>query len=137
MMERERKVLVVDDEPVSMKMLSTFLKDASISFDQAMNGREALSKLQEHPNEFCVVLMDRFMPYMSGMEVLSAMQQSNQLRTIPVIILTGLSEKEDIIDAIKAGAFDYLTKPVEKELVVKLVERAKEVFASSLSVMPS
>lgn len=126
-----KKVLIVDDEPISIKVLSTFLDDAQIPFEQAFNGKDALSLLNQYPNQFCVVVMDRYMPYMSGLEVLVAMQKSEELKNIPVIMLTGLSEKEDIIEAIKLGAFDYLTKPIEKDLVIKLIERAKEVFTSS------
>ena len=126
-----KKVLIVDDEPISLKMLSTFLSDANVPFEKAWNGKEALLKLNDQPHAFSVVVMDRYMPYMSGLEVLVAMQRSDVLRKIHVIILTGLSEKDDIIEAIKAGAFDYLTKPVEKDLVIKLIERAQEVFSNA------
>ena len=124
----EKKVLIVDDEPISLKVLSTFLQESQIPFEQACHGKEALDKLTERPSDFYAVVMDRYMPYMSGLEVLVAMQKQDGLRRIPVIMLTGLSEREDIIEAIQSGAFDYLTKPVEKELVVKLIERAREVF---------
>ncbi|OGT10251.1 MAG: hypothetical protein A2X77_05330 [Gammaproteobacteria bacterium GWE2_42_36] len=124
----DKKVLVVDDEPISLMELRRYLEEACISFEQAQNGQEALSKLKEHPDRFCAVVIDRYMPYMSGLEVLLAMQQSKQLKKIPVIMLTGLSEKEDIIETIRAGVFDYLVKPVTKDLLMPLLNRAIDIF---------
>lgn len=122
--EKNKKILVVDDEPISLHVLVEFVKDADMPVDSAENGRDAFQLLEDNPHLYSVVVMDRIMPYMSGMEVLRKMQESDVLRQIPVIMLTGLGEKEDIIDAVKAGVFDYLTKPVEKELLIKLIERA-------------
>lgn len=126
----EKKILIVDDEPISLKILGNFLQEAKVPFEQANNGKDALSLLNEHPDHFCAVVMDRYMPWMSGLEVLRVMQQTDALRAIPVVMLTGLTEKEDVIEAIKAGAFDYLSKPVEKDLVIKLIERAREAFGT-------
>ncbi len=126
-MEKAKKILLVDDEPISLHVLSEFLKEAKFSHETSENGRDALAKLQATPDEYSIVVMDRIMPYMSGMEMLREMQNSSELNKIPVIMLTGLGEKEDIIDAVKAGVFDYLTKPVEKELLIKLIERALNV----------
>lgn len=123
-MTKQKKILVVDDEPISLHVLTEFVKDAGFQFDAAENGKVAYALLEQNPDDYAVVVMDRIMPYMSGMEVLKKMQASDKLKKIPVVMLTGLGEKEDIIDAVKAGVFDYLTKPVEKELLVKLIERA-------------
>lgn len=120
-----KKVLVVDDEPISLKILSGYLKEEKFAVETAANGKEALEKLQATPSGFSVVVMDRIMPYLSGLELLKIMQKSKELSKIPVIMLTGLGEKEDIIDAVRAGAFDYLTKPIEKDLLIKLVNRAQ------------
>ena len=127
-MQNSKKILLVDDEPISLHVLSEFLNEAHFPHEEAENGREALEKLNASPNDYSVVVMDRIMPYMSGMEMLREMQNSENLKDIPVIMLTGLGEKEDIIDAVKAGVFDYLTKPVEKELLIKLIERALKVL---------
>lgn len=126
-MNGSKKILVVDDEPISLHVLSEFLKGSEYSYDEAQNGRIAYDKLLSAPDNYSVVVMDRIMPYMSGIEVLNKMQSSDKMKHIPVIMLTGLGEKEDIIDAVKAGVFDYLTKPVEKELLIKLIERALKV----------
>jgi len=119
-----KKILVVDDEPISLKLLIDHLEEAGFQIEQANDGQEALTKLQKHPNNFSVIVLDRIMPYMGGMELLNIIKQTDQLCNIPIIMLTGLDEKEDIIDAVKAGVFDYLTKPVEKELLLKMVHRA-------------
>lgn len=127
MMQSFKKILLVDDEPISLHVLSEFLNEANFLHEKSENGRDAFKKLKSAPNEYSVVVMDRIMPYMSGLEMLRAMQNSEELKNIPVIMLTGLGEKEDIIDAVKAGVFDYLTKPVEKDLLIKLIERALRV----------
>ena len=88
----QKKVLLVDDEPISLNMLCEFLKDSDYLYDTAINGQEALSKLESNPDAYFVVIMDRLMPFMSGMEVLEKMQVSQVLHKIPVIMLTGLGD---------------------------------------------
>ena len=122
-MER-KKVLLVDDEPISLNILCEFLKDSDYLYDTATNGQEALSKLESNPNDYSVVVMDRIMPFMSGMEVLEKMQTSPALKNIPVIMLTGVGKSEDIIIAVKAGVFEYITKPVDRRILIQLIERA-------------
>mgnify|MGYP001584580683 CR=1 FL=1 len=124
-----KKVLIVDDEPISLHILSEFLSDSPFDYDAFQDGRQAFTKLLSSPSDYSVVVMDRIMPYMSGMEILNRMQEDPQLKDIPVIMLTGLGEKEDIIDAVKAGVFDYLTKPIEKILLIKLIERALKGYS--------
>ena len=121
-MER-KKVLLVDDEPISLNMLCEFLKDADYPYDTANNGKKALSKLESNPDTYSLVVMDRLMPFMGGMEVLDKMQVSPTLKKIPVIILTGLGESDDILDAVKAGAYEYLTKPVNQKVLIELIEQ--------------
>jgi len=123
-MKKQKKVLIVDDEPVSLKMLSGYLRDINYEFEQAENGKKALQILEKNPTSFGVVILDRLMPHMSGIELLNIMKQNKKLVKIPVVMLTGLDNNEDIIEAIQAGAFDYLTKPVEKDLFLKLVTQA-------------
>ncbi len=129
-MER-KKVLLVDDEPISLNMLCEFLKDANYLYDTAINGKEALSKLESNPDAYFVVVMDRLMPFMSGMEVLEKMQASPVLSEIPVIMLTGLGESEDILDAVKGGVFEYLTKPVDRQVLLDLIAQILEAKEKS------
>ena len=119
-----KKILIVDDEPISLKVLSEYLEGENLNLEFAENGKQALAILEKEPKNVSLVIMDRIMPFMSGMEVFQVMKQSNLLKKIPVIMLTGMTEKEDIIDAVDAGVFDYLTKPVNKNLLVSLVRRA-------------
>ncbi|MBU0455874.1 MAG: response regulator [Pseudomonadota bacterium] len=117
-------VLVVDDELSSRTVLSNFLSGSDYHCQTAENGKQALELLQSNPKQFDVIILDRLMPYMSGLELLKEMHRVPALQRIPVIMLTGMGEKDDIIDAIEAGVFDYLTKPVEKELLLNLIDRA-------------
>ena len=127
-MKNKYKVLLVDDETLSLQTLKNALNDSSFYHETAMNGKEALEKLLAQPDQFAVVVLDRIMPYMSGMELLKIMQEDSLLSKIPVIMLTGLDEKEDIIDAVQAGVFDYLTKPADKALLIPLIEQAYHSF---------
>ena len=75
-----RKVLLVDDEPISLNVLCEFFKNSDYFYDTATNGQEALSKLESNPNDYSVVVMDRIMPFMSGMEALEKMHESPPLK---------------------------------------------------------
>ncbi len=124
-MER-KKILLVDDESISLHVLCEFLKDSDYEYETATNGKEALSKLESNYEDYSLVIMDRLMPLMSGMEALEKMQVSPALKNIPVIMLTGLGESEDILDAIKGGALEYLTKPVDKQVLLDLIAQILE-----------
>lgn len=129
---KDKKILIVDDEPISLKIMADYLEGSTeLTLEKAQNGKEALTKLEKNPSDYAVLVIDRIMPFMSGLELIQIMQKSKKLKDIPVIMLTGMGEKADIIDAVEAGVFDYLTKPVEKKLLVDLVHRALVVYEKS------
>jgi response regulator RpfG family c-di-GMP phosphodiesterase len=102
------RILIVDDEPLIRKILTKYLTEKSYEVDTADNGRQALDKLDQ--NDFDLVLTDLRMPEMGGNELLRAMSERHP--AIPKIILTGYGTNEDIIVALKTGAYDFLTKPI-------------------------
>ncbi len=103
-------ILVVDDTDMNRDVLSRRLQRDGHEVVTAGNGREALQLISE--NEFDLVLLDVMMPEISGLEVLKQVRESKSMQVLPVIMATGLSETEDVIEGLRLGANDYVTKPL-------------------------
>ncbi|HOF34864.1 MAG TPA: response regulator [Spirochaetota bacterium] len=103
------KILVVDDDVNVNKTLSAFLKKLGYDILNAFNGAEAVSVLEKNA-DVDLVITDLKMPIMNGRELLSMM--SERFNSVPRIVLTAVGSDEDIIHALKTGAYDFLTKPV-------------------------
>ena len=103
------KVLAVDDEDLNRQLLQTILEEAGYEVVTARNGAVALDCLREH--EFDTVLLDLRMPRMNGYEVLEQMQADENLRHVPVIVISAVDAIESVARCIEMGATDYLTKP--------------------------
>lgn len=124
MQDKSPRVLIVDDEPVNVEILLEYLDDAGYELDTAANGREAWEKLEAQPDLYDVVLLDRMMVPMNGMEVLQRIKAHPVLHSMPVILQTALAGKDDLLAGIQAGAYYYLTKPFEEELLRSVVSTA-------------
>jgi len=117
------RILIVDDEPLIRKILTKYLNDKNYIIDSAEDGTKALFKL-EH-TMYDLVLTDLRMPNMGGRELLKIM--SEKYPDIPKIVLTGYGTNEDIIIALKTGAYDFLTKPITDFTILEhSIERALE-----------
>ena len=107
--EKKARILVVDDELPNIELIQGYL-EKEYDVVSACSGKEALQKiLKKKPD---VVLLDIMMPEISGYEVCAKIKQDESMRFIPVIMVTALSDVEDKIKAIEAGADDFLTKPI-------------------------
>ena len=108
------KVLVVDDEPHIIKLVETRLKSNGYTVITACDGLEGFEKAKaENPD---IILLDITMPRMSGKDALMKLKEDKQTSSIPVIMLTGRSGAEDIVDCLtKGGAADYIVKPFMAE----------------------
>ncbi len=116
------KILIIDDEPVVCKGCRLALLDQNHIVEICMTGQEGLDRFQEQA--FDLVLLDVRLPDMDGMEVLKAIHQVKQ--DCMVIIMTGFSTVQNAVEAMKLGAFDYLSKPFTNEELILVVERALE-----------
>src|SRR5262249_48764351 len=115
----KRRVLIVDDSATACKQIQIFLEsDHSIAVDTACNGSEALDALSERP--YSVVVTDLKMPRLDGLQLLQEVQK----RRLPadVIITTGFGTVDDAVQAMRHGAVDFLTKPINLEHLKLLVE---------------
>ncbi len=102
------KILVVEDDSFVIDIYHTKLSQEGYEVIEARNGIEAMKKLEEVRPD--LILLDIIMPYMDGMEVLRKIKKDEKLKTIPIILLTNLSQKEEINEGLGLGASDYLIK---------------------------
>ncbi|HOO70568.1 MAG TPA: response regulator [Spirochaetota bacterium] len=119
----QARILIVDDEPLIRKILSKYLGEKNYYIETADDGQNAMQKLDH--DRFDLVLTDLRMPNMGGRELLQTM--SDRFPDIPKIVLTGYGTNEDIILALKTGAYDFLTKPITDFTILEhSIERAIE-----------
>jgi DNA-binding NarL/FixJ family response regulator len=109
-------VLVVDDSPDTLGMLTESLEALGLTVLVALDGETTMSLLDRVTPD--MILMDAVMPGMDGFETTRRIKVKRELRHIPVIFMTGLSETEHIVEGFKAGGVDYLTKPIVPEEVI-------------------
>lgn len=122
MNNEQLKVLIVDDERSNLEVLSRILKPGCVdsvhsnyTLSVAKSGQTALAKATSDKPD--LILLDIIMPDMSGYEVLSILQESEDTRSIPVIIITGLSSVKEEEKGFAMGAVDYITKPFHSSIV--------------------
>ena len=112
-------LLVVDDNEMNRDMLSRRLSRRGHTVKTAEDGHIALDLIDQ--NSFDVILLDIMMPEISGIEVLKTLRQSYSHADLPIIMATAKSENEDVIEALKLGANDYVTKPLDFPVVLARV----------------
>ncbi len=117
-----RRILVVDDESTIRLALSRFLKSRGFAVDLADSGEAALDQLGRE--QYALMLCDLRMPGLSGLEVVPRAIKSDE--DLGIIMLTAVNDAASATEALSAGAFDYLTKPVELPDLQNAVERALE-----------
>ncbi len=117
---RNRQVLVVDDDMRNVYALISALDEKGVQVISAGNGQEALDKLEEHP-DVDLVLMDVMMPVMDGYEATRRIRQDARFNKLPIIAVTAKAMKDDQEECLKAGASDYLAKPLDLERLFSLI----------------
>ena len=116
------RILVVDDEQSARSGLAKLLEQADYVVDTAADGKEALAIAAERPPE--VVVTDLKMPEMDGMTLLEKLRESD--RDLPVIVCTAFGDVSSAVGAMRAGAADYLTKPIDFDALLVSIDRARE-----------
>jgi CheY-like chemotaxis protein len=116
-----KKVLLVDDDVRNLFALASALESRGLEIVFAENGREGIEALKQHP-EIDLVLMDLMMPEMDGYEAMRALREMPQFKGLPIIALTAKAMKGDREESIAAGASDYITKPVDIEQLLSLMQ---------------
>ena len=118
---RQKKILVVEDEPHIAKLVSFILEGAGYEVIQAYVGAEGIEKAQtEKPD---LIVLDVMMPNLDGFQVAKMLTSDPTTKRIPIVMLSSKAQFEDKMRGLESGAVDYITKPFEKE---ELLEKVKE-----------
>jgi two-component system chemotaxis response regulator CheY len=122
------KILIVDDDKTTRKLLGLYLKSKGFEVLQAENGLDGLEKLgSENVN---LVISDLNMPYMDGIEFVKAVRADAQQSHLPILMITTEMDTEERDRAFTAGVNGYLTKPVTAEVVMQNIRQIlKKIFA--------
>jgi len=106
-------LLIVDDNQENLRVVGNFLKEKEYKIALAKDAESALEVL--YVNKIDLILLDVMLPGMSGFELCKLLKQNNDMKNIPVIFLTALTETDHIVKGFEVGGVDYVTKPFKKE----------------------
>jgi DNA-binding response OmpR family regulator len=122
-----KRILIAEDDPVTARFLSSLLREDGYDVLLAADGEHAYELAREQRPD--LILSDLVMPYRDGYAVLRALRSDEQLKRVPVLILSMLDGEEDIVRGLEQGADDYVVKPFNaRELLVrirKLLDRSE------------
>lgn len=120
----QKQILLVDDDELCLKILTQYLDEAEYAYITCKNGQLAWNYLQQDPNKFFVVLSDRIMPYLHGLQLLEKIK--NKGLDIPLVLFSGIASKEERCEAMAQGVYDFFYKPISKELLLALLKKIKK-----------
>jgi serine/threonine protein kinase len=129
MSDQTYNILVVDDNDLNRDMLSRRLERRGFHVERARDGYEALSLVERGPVD--LVLLDIMMPGISGMDVLRKLRESHPPTDLPVIMATAKDQSEDMVQAFELGANDYVTKPLDFQVVLARVQAHLRTMAAA------
>ncbi len=125
MFDQNMRILVVDDFSTMRRIVKNVLKQIGYSnIDEAEDGADALNKLRSRRYDF--VVSDWNMPNLDGLEMLKQIRSDEQLKGLPVLMVTAEAEKEKVVTAIRAGVNNYIVKPFTAETLKQKMEQIYE-----------
>ncbi|MDM8548844.1 response regulator [Desulfobacterales bacterium HSG2] len=130
--EHKGNILIVDDQPGNLKVLTSLLTKQGYVVRQAISGAIALKTIRKNPPN--LILLDIVMPEMNGFEVCEKLKADEQSRDIPVIFISVLEETPDKVKAFEIGGVDYVTKPFQDEEVLARVETHLKLRRMELAI---
>ena len=115
------KILLVDDSPTMRRILVNSLKHLGYEdVAEAENGREALSKL--HSDQYGFIITDWNMPEMDGLTFIKTLKEESKFSNIPILMVTTRSQQEDVLEAMRVGVNNYVTKPFTPQVLKQKIE---------------
>lgn len=121
--EKSKTILVIDDSTTNIVLLQAVLNSKGYSIDTALNVKEAYNILNRKMPD--LILLDLLMPKINGFDFLKEMKGDKKTKDIPIIVVSALTDQENIQKAMSLGANEFITKPVD---VQKLVDIVASVF---------
>lgn len=119
-------VLIVDDDPIALRLLSAILVQAGYAVEQAEDGLQAMAAIERNCPDF--VITDWEMPRMNGLELCRRIRDRTQAKYIFTLFITGRSGSENLIEGFESGADDFLTKPVRREVLLARLRACERVL---------
>lgn len=116
---KDKSILIVDDDMRNVFALTSLFEDLGLKILIGKNGRDGIDKLQGNPVD--LILMDIMMPEMNGYEAMEEIRKDQKFRKLPIIALTAKAMPGDREKCIRAGATDYLTKPIDSEKLISML----------------
>ncbi|MGV7229003.1 MAG: response regulator [Nitrospirales bacterium] len=126
MSKEQPRILIVDDDDLNLDVLIECLKDEPYELVQAHDGVQALDLLCHDRKGFDALVLDRMMPGMNGLEVMSELKAHENFKWIPVVMQTSAASPSEICEGMEAGVFFYLTKPFDQKVLIRMVSAAVE-----------
>lgn len=118
--------MVVDDEQLNLLIIEEFLAEEAVDLHPFTDPLEAWARLQSNPDDYSLVVLDRMMPGLDGLEFLRRMKADPRFTDIPVVMQTAAAEPDQVREGLEAGAYYYLTKPYEPDALISIVRAALE-----------
>jgi diguanylate cyclase (GGDEF)-like protein len=127
MMDREAKVLIVDDKDANRFSIESILSSLDVTTHHASSGEEALQKILKH--DFAIILLDVVMPDLDGYETASLIHSNKQFKHVPIVMVTAHNEdKNQYLKAYESGAIDYIAKPIMPTVLLNKVHQYVELY---------
>jgi len=124
MLNKLPRILIVDDDDLSLDVLIECLRDEPYELVQARDGAQALELLRDDPKGFDAMVLDRKMPDMNGLEVMAELKADECFKWIPVVMQTSSASPREMCEGMEAGVFFYLTKPFDPQVLRRVVSAA-------------
>ncbi|MDG1822249.1 MAG: response regulator transcription factor [Flavobacteriaceae bacterium] len=128
MKKKDTRILLVDDEPDIIEILTYNLSNEGYQIETAINGRDALEKANDWKPH--LVLLDVMMPEMDGIETCEQLRKNPRLSNLVIVFLTARSEDYSQVAGLEAGADDYITKPIKPKVLTSKIKAALRRFKS-------
>ena len=132
-----KPILLIEDDQVDMMSVTRALKQIHVTNPvvHRENGEDALNYLEDETNDKpCIILLDLNMPIMNGIEFLQAAKDDEELRRVPVVVLTTSDEQQDKLNSFNLGVAGYMAKPVDYQQFVKVMRSIDAYW--TISEMP-
>ena len=123
-------VLVVDDDSMNREILAAQMEDFGYEYLLAKDGEEAMTMLRANPG-ISLVLLDRMMPKMDGLEFMSILRKDPKLADMPVIMQSAAAAAQSVQEGFRAGVDDYLTKPYDDEELKTTIDKVLNAAKAS------